>query len=271
MRIRRLWIVLLAASTVLAGVGGPAAASADHAIAVWEMNEPAGSRVMRDISGNGLDGTIGSEVGSSVIAGARGYHFDRLQPDTPPTHPRHLVTVRDSSVLDPGTRDYAVSLRLRTTDYFGNIIQKGQATVAGGSFKLQIPNGHVQCWFRGSSGSLLVTAPSPINDGGWHVVHCERTGQGVALTIDGRTVATKNGRTGSIANSWPLSIGGKTVCDQISVGCDYFPGDIDWVEIDSTGSSSGHDSGHDSANGSGNGSGNNSGDDSWDDPWGGFW
>jgi hypothetical protein len=232
MRIRRLWIVLLAASTVLVGAGGPAAASADRAVAVWEMNEPAGSRVMRDISGNGLDGTIGSEVGPSTqVAGAVGYHFDRLTPDTPPTHPRHLVTVRDDARLDPGTRDYAVTMRLRTTDYFGNIIQKGQATVGGGSWKLQIPSGHVQCWFRGSAGSVLVTAPHQINDGRWHVVRCDRTEEGVSVAVDGVRVAGRYGATGRIANDWPLSIGGKTDCDQRVVGCDYYAGDIDYVAI----------------------------------------
>jgi hypothetical protein len=123
-------------------------------------------------------------------------------------------------------------MRLRTKYQFGNIIQKGQATVAGGSFKMQIPDGKVQCWFRGSAGSLLVTAPNKINDGRWHVVRCERSRDGVALWIDGRTVAGRWGWTGSIANSWPLAIGGKTDCDQIDVGCDYFAGDIDYVAID---------------------------------------
>ena len=31
---------------------------------------------------------------------------------------------------------------------------------------------------------------------------------------------------------WPLSIGGKTDCDQRDVGCDYYAGDLDWVEIE---------------------------------------
>ena len=37
-----------------------------------------------------------------------------------------------------------------------------------------------------------------------------------------------------IANSWPLSIGGKTVCDQRSVGCDYYAGELGWVRIDAS-------------------------------------
>jgi len=239
MNIRRLWIVTLTASTVLAGVAGPARATGGAAgagrgnrVAIWQMNEPAGARTMYDSSGNGLNGRIGPEIGAGTQAGGvRGYHFSRLEPDTPPTHPRHLVVVPDSRQLDPGTRVFGISLRLRTVDQFGNIIQKGQATVPGGSYKMQIPGGKVQCWFRGSSGSVLVTAPRAINDGKWHVVQCWRTDAGVYLAIDGSQVAARAGATGSIANNWPLSVGGKTTCNQIDVGCDYFAGDIDWVEI----------------------------------------
>jgi hypothetical protein len=207
-------------------------ASGRRLVAAWNMNERAGSTVMRDDSGNGLNGRIGAEVGVAQVGGARGYRFDRLEPDTPPTHPRHLVVVPDSSLLNPGTDDFGVTLRLRTDYQFGNIIQKGQATVGGGSWKLQIPSGHVQCWFRGSAGSVLVTAPHQINDGRWHVVRCDRTEEGVSVAVDGVRVAGRYGATGRIANDWPLSIGGKTDCDQRVVGCDYYAGDIDYVAID---------------------------------------
>jgi hypothetical protein len=223
---RHFGIVTLAASAILAGTAGTATASASHTIAMWDMDE-SGS-VMYDSSGHGLDGRVGREVQQSGEA----YRFEKLEPDTPPAHPQHVVTVADDRELDPGTRDYAITMRLRTKYQFGNIIQKGQATVSGGSFKMQIPNGRVQCWFRGSAGSVLVTAPEKINDGRWHVIRCERSREGVALRIDGRTVAGRWGWTGSIANSWPLSIGGKTDCDQIDVGCDYFAGDIDYIAID---------------------------------------
>src|SRR5690348_5805895 len=116
MRIRRLWITsLAAATTVLCGSAGPVRAAADpvraaadpvraaadpvraaavHPVAFWAMDEPAGSRTMHDSSGHGLDGRIGGEVGvGSRYAGAVGYRFARLEPDTPPPHPQHLVVV----------------------------------------------------------------------------------------------------------------------------------------------------------------------------------
>jgi hypothetical protein len=223
-------MVTLATSTALAAGVAPAraaAASGAYTVAVWDMDERAGGRVMYDSSGNGIDGSIGREVRTGGI-----YRFSRLEPDTPPAHPGHLVIVPDHAALDPGARDFEVTVRLRTSHHFGNIVQKGQATVAGGSYKLQIPSGKVQYWFRGAAGQVLVTAPRPINDGRWHVVTCTRYADGVALVIDGRKVAGRWGATGRIANSWPLSIGGKTTCDQRTVGCDYFAGDLDYVRVD---------------------------------------
>lgn len=233
MRIRRLWIASPAAvAALLCSTAGIAHAAAEYPVAIWAMDEPAGARTMHDSSGHGLNGRIGAEVGvDSRYGGALGYRFPRLAPDTPPTHPQHLVTVPSNGWLDPGDGDFAVTMRLRTTYQFGNIIQKGQATVPGGSWKLQIPNGYVQCWFRGSAGSVLVTAPRKINDGNWHIVRCARTDDGVSLAIDG-AVTEKYGATGRIANSWPLSIGGKTECDQRTVGCDYYAGDLDYVAIE---------------------------------------
>jgi Laminin G domain len=233
MRFQRALAVVLTAASALIGPAAAADAATARPVAFWAMNESSGARTMVDSSGHGLSGSVGGEVATGIrVSGATGYRFSRLDPDTPPPHPRHVVVVPDTAALDPGSRDYAVTVRLRTTYQFGNIIQKGQATVSGGNFKLQIPRGIVQCLFRGSSGSRLVSAPRTINDGGWHTVRCERTGSGLTLTIDGSVVARRSGWTGRIANSWPLSIGGKTSCDQVEVGCDYYAGDIDYVEID---------------------------------------
>jgi hypothetical protein len=41
-----------------------------------------------------------------------------------------------------------------------------------------------------------------------------------------------DGPTGDITNTVPLTIGGKLNCDQISVTCDYFVGEIDYIRIE---------------------------------------
>ena len=221
---------LIATGTAAGAVEG---APWGHTVARYDMNESAGARTMYDSSGHGLNGSIGSEVETGLAAGtATGYRFERLEPDTPPSHPRHLATVPSAGDLNPGDRDFSVTVRLRTQYHFGNIVQKGQATVDGGNFKLQIPNGIVQCLFRGSRGSLIVSTKSKLNDGQWHVVRCDRTAQGLAVSVDGKAESRKDGPTGYIANGWPLSVGGKTSCDQVEVGCDYYAGDLDYIALE---------------------------------------
>lgn len=205
----------------------PASASATLLIAAWQMNEPVGSRVLVDSSGNGVIGVIGTEV---VPNGAT-HFFPYLKPNTAPAHPEHIDQSADWR-LNPGTRDYAVTLRMKWTANFGNIIQKGQSGTWGGYFKLQAPSGLVQCLFRGSTGSGGVGSGRPLNDGLWHVIRCERTAAAVTMTVDGVVTGRHVGPTGSISNSKPLTIAGKASCDQITVTCDYWTGEMDWVTVE---------------------------------------
>ena len=50
----------------------PANAAFERPVAVWQMNEPAGSRTMVDSSGNGRNGAIGAnvQVGVALSGGA---------------------------------------------------------------------------------------------------------------------------------------------------------------------------------------------------------
>lgn len=211
-------------------------AAASTTIALWEMDEPAPATTLLDSSGNGLHGSIGADVQRGVThAGATGHRFPYLPPNTPPARPEHLLTVPHDDRLNPGTGDFSVTVRLRTTRQFGNIIQKGQSTVPGGYFKFENPAGVPTCLYRGSAGQRGVSALRPLNDGEWHEIRCERTADSVAMWVDGVLTQRLTGVTGSIANDWPLSIAGKTQCDQITVTCDYFVGDIDFVRIEGPG------------------------------------
>jgi hypothetical protein len=59
--------------------------------------------------------------------GATFYRFPTFQnPSDVPLNPGRVVQVNDSDV-NPGTRDYAVTVKFRTTKPDGNIIQKGQS------------------------------------------------------------------------------------------------------------------------------------------------
>ena len=137
-------LALASAGVVLALVS-PATAAATKTVALYDMNEAVGSTVLLDSSGNGLNGTIGSEVTlRASYGGAIGHRFNYLAPNTPPAHPGHLDVVKDNLKLDPERADYAVTVRYRTTRSFGNIIQKGQSTQVGGMWKWQQPKGIVR-------------------------------------------------------------------------------------------------------------------------------
>ena len=223
---------LAAAVVMTLAIAAPASAAT---LADWEMNEGSGATTMIDSSGH-VNGTIGSAVQTGVsISGAIGYQWPFASPTAPPAKPERIVQANSNS-LNPGSGAYTVSLRYRTTQNFGNIVQKGQAGASGGYFKIENPNGRINCVFRGrnSSGTLVrkaVQSPTVTSDGAWHVATCTRTSTGVTLTIDGKAAGTAKGNTGSISNTRPITIGGKLNCDQINTSCDYFTGALDWVKI----------------------------------------
>lgn len=211
------------------------AASELSPVATWEMNEAAGASVMLDTSGNGLNGTIGNVVKTGMrVQGSIGYRFPFTLPNkTPAETPRRVLV--NSSALNPGDRDFSITIRYRTTHGFGNIMQKGQAGAAGGYWKLEAPRGELTCQFRGRvDGKLVVRkvkSGMPLNDGDWHDVTCIRTAKRVSMTIDGSITRSVSGRTGNISNNVPMTIGGKVNCNQVTVTCDFFSGDIDRVAI----------------------------------------
>jgi hypothetical protein len=233
-------VALLSALLVVAPAR-PARGIATIVLADWQMNESPGATEMTDSSPNGISGAVGSAVQTGFsVAGATAYHWTHTQPNQPPAKPERLVQVTDSRI-NPGSRDYAITVRFRTTHSYGNLIQKGQSTTRGGYFKWQMPNGIITCLFRSRSqtgvllGQKSVKSPSdrPLNDGAWHTVRCEKTFDRVTMTIDGTIVrSSSRGTIGPISNTVPLTIAGKLNCDQIRVTCDYWAGDIDWIRIE---------------------------------------
>jgi PKD repeat protein len=253
-RSRRLlaW-TMLAATVAVAGtsVADPhgtaeAAPKSYELAALWNMNESGGS-TMNDSGPYNFDGSIGDDVTVGfTFDGATGYEFPNGSPPAAqPVNPERLVTVPSDPRLNPDAADYAIEFRYRTTKSFGNIVQKGQNGTWGGYFKFEQPSGRMTCLFKynppggGASSQKAVKAPVgwETNDNQWHTIRCElRRSFGVMLFIDGVEVA-KNGWGGAaplpaIANDRPISIGGKSNCDQRQTTCDYFDGEIDYVRIE---------------------------------------
>jgi hypothetical protein len=231
---------LLAVPAIIAGIlslASPAQAAIDRPVAIWQMNEAAGARTMVDSSGNGINGTIGDDVlaGTALSGGGTGYRFPFVAPNQPPANPERLAQVPHRSALNPGSGNFAVEFRMRTTRNFGNVVQKGQAGAPGGYWKFQQPSGKISCLFRGSAGSSTASSGSVrVNDGQWHVVRCERTSSSVTMLVDGVVTGRNRNPTGTIANTRPLTVAGKLNCDQAEITCDYFVGDLDYLRIETS-------------------------------------
>ncbi|MDG4802064.1 PKD domain-containing protein [Micromonospora sp. WMMD980] len=223
---------VVAAAGVTAGAA-PAQATATRTVAFWSMDEPASSTVLRDSSGSGRHGTVGGEVVTGAIyTGATGHRFATHLPTEEQAVPGHVDLVPHSTDLNPDAGDFSVTIRYRTTYSFGNILQKGQGNTTGGYWKFEAPGGKPRCLFRGGDGaSRTGYTDVAIADGQWHTVTCNRTSAYVEMYVDGVRTSRLNGPTGTIANSWQLSAGGKSQCDGKKVSCDYFAGDIDYVKI----------------------------------------
>lgn len=236
MATKRVVLFFSAVALVLLAVPTMAGAAADNTVALYQMNEASGATLLVDSSGNGLNGTIGADVESgATYNGATGHRWSNLAPNGPKL-PGRITNVPHDTRLNPGTGEFAFTVRYRTTRSFGNIIQKGQSGTSGGYFKLQNPGGIPECMYRGGDGSQRgVTAGRNLSDGEWHTVRCERRSDSVAMYIDGVYAARIDGVVGNVANTAPLSIGGKTSCNPPNVTCDYFVGDIDSVRIENQG------------------------------------
>jgi|GEM_PF-865888 len=207
-------------------------------LARWKMNESSGASVISDSSGNGRDGTIGQEAVTGVVdQGATVYRWLFTTP-TGSYEPERIVNVPHYAALNPQKDDYSITMRYRTNVSFGNIIQKGQGGSPGGYWKIENPGGILTCVFRGvnSTGGWNrkeVVSSRPLNDGEYHTITCERIGSQLRLIVDGKLDDTAGFATGSISNNQPISIGGKTNCDNKpnGISCDYFSGWIDEISI----------------------------------------
>jgi hypothetical protein len=230
-------VVLLMAGWCLVALSAPGASAAGTVVANWQLNDAAHSTVMRDSSGNGLNGKVASGAASAGLTlNGSFFHWSTRCPACKPVQDARVVQVPDDDRLDIPDPDvkYTLEFRFRTTHPYGNYMQKGQSATRGGQIKVQGPQGSVQCLFKGADGTRVGTGSGKANgldDGDWHVVKCVHTATQVEEYVDGVKVATNRGSTGPINNSKPFLVGGKLNCDQVQVTCDYFSGDIDWIKV----------------------------------------
>lgn len=202
-------------------------------IADYQMNEGPRQKVLHDLSGNGLNGVIGDKVHRM----GEYFHFDKVKRDHPLDVERTLRVWSDD--LNPDDKSYSITWRARTDKKLlsANVMQKGQGSPKGGMFKIK--NGmhgnpwlRVTCFWRGSNGGAFTQTNPGVDyrDGRWHTFQCKRiAGAGVTMIVDGKIV-DRDSDPGTIANSWPLSIGGNsTACEDVGTDrrhCNYWAGDL---------------------------------------------
>jgi hypothetical protein len=209
-------------------------ACAPTQITQWEMNEAPGATVMRDTSGSNINGHIGSEVRvGTVEQGRTGYGESYVvNGNGGSVHPGKLLVVPNDNRLNPGTSNYVIGATFRFDVSGTNVAQKGQAETPGGYVKLETHEGHVSCVFQGSASVSAVVSPGTYQGNLFHSYRCERNAAfGVRLSVDGAVVGTNPKQPGNISNTWPFVIGGKYMCNQTTVQCDYFSGMIDRVAV----------------------------------------
>jgi hypothetical protein len=227
-------VALLAGVTTI--VPASEAGAAPAVAANWQLNDPAGSRVMADSSGHGLNGTISSSAASQGLTlNGSYYHWSTRCPACLPVQDGRVVQVPDDDRLEipDASVTFTLEFRYRTTHAYGNIMQKGQSTTKGGQIKVQLPGGRVQCLFKGADGTRVGSGSGSrvYDDGQWHTVKCVHTSSRVETWVDGVRVGVKNGATGPIDNTKPFTVGGKLNCDQIDTTCDYYSGDVDYIKV----------------------------------------
>ena len=209
----------------------------------FAMNEAPEAVVMNDSGASGLhlDGVIdqdGLDTGIEVDA-ATGYRWLFTSPTLPPAKPERVIQVPDSAALDAGGDTFTVEVRYRTSNSFGNVLQKGQSGSVGGQWKIQQPGGYPSCLFKRRTDNvdyqIATQSTVDFSVGGWHTLKCVRSGNNVTMFVDGVYNSQKNAAAGvtigTIANTVPLTIGGKINCDQVTTTCDYFTGNIDYVRL----------------------------------------
>lgn len=148
---------------------------------VYQMNEAAGALTMVDSGGSGLNASIASNTAISrgvVFNGATGYEWAFASPTAPPVKPERVIVVPDNPLLDAGppSDTFEIEMRYRTSNSFGNIIQKGQS--GGAQWKIQAPGGKPSCLFKSSTGTTeqaSIQSNVDLSDNQWHTYAASRT------------------------------------------------------------------------------------------------
>lgn len=198
--------------------------SSSVTVALWHMNEPAGSTTMMDSVGTD-DGTLfhvtAGLAGSSGNPGDLAYGFNGSS---------SYVSVPSAGALNPGSANVTITIHLQTTgtppappaDW--DLFRKGDYVTGGSEYKMEFQqSGQASCGFEGSGGYSELIAGPQLNDGQWHTIQCVKTASQIEVVVDG-VAYSQPAALGAIANTSPVTIGSHP-------GSDWYSGALDEASI----------------------------------------
>jgi hypothetical protein len=228
-RTRSIAAAIVAAATFAAL---PAAAGAESfpLVGWWPMNEGSG-QVIRDWSGHGNNGTLGStpladDNDPSWIPGV--FFGSALRFDG-----NDFVKIPDASSLEPKAITVAAWFRgASSPGPFKYIVSKGAHACDSGSYGLYSSSNGGLAFYIGDGSQQFIRspeAPPSVWDGKWHNAAGTFDGSTVRLFIDGQEVGNGTPSTNGIVYGQPVD---DAIVGQYGGTCDLFlVGDVDGVQI----------------------------------------
>jgi hypothetical protein len=217
-------VVAVTASNSVSSATAPSAATmavwTSSVVALWHMDELAGTTMLDSAGQNNGTLTPSVTLGQPGVSGSFAYGFDGFS---------SYVSVPSADSMNPGSGNFSFTIALRTTgtpppspqDW--DLIRKGDITTPGGEYKMEFQStGQASCGFKGTHYAELVAGP-PLNDGNWHTVTCVKTASDIEIIVDGQTFATAVA-VGPISNTAPVIIGSHP-------GADWYQGSLDEANI----------------------------------------
>jgi hypothetical protein len=214
-----LMVPAVTASAASATVSTPSPATGLSLVARWNFDAGMVDGKVADSSGRGPALTVRSANGGALrfMGGPTGGKYVAF-PDacaaTNKTCPSALLEAASNADLNPGTRFFRWSARVHVakTQISGsaNIMQKGVAN-SGTQWKMQIgkTQGRAQCVVVGDGKVYIARSASPVTDGQWHKLLCQRSGATLSVFVDdvqkGQATIPS---TLAITNPLPLRVGG---------------------------------------------------------------
>ena len=243
-RLRVRLIVAMTAAlavTMSFGIGAGAASAAtgepdcSTMALCYLMNETTGPMI--DSSPNHVNSI---KIMQGITRDGSAYHFSGVG----------SVIVPNSPVAQVGTRDFIATVQLHLDPLpvcengacDMNFFQKGgfNDNPAFGQWKVEMSGTHVHCRIFGDQGEASVwyfgigqklTQGTPGTPGYWHTITCQRVGDKVTLSVDGKT--TKNSvetvATGNVTTPRNVTVGGKG--QGCGTNCDYTRGYLNYATL----------------------------------------